>query len=108
MNGSDLFNGESFGSKYLDGATFKSDSLITIGTIVNVTDEKGIFSVQDGGTTTLEIIVDGNKLTGTTAQLRNITGGTQGTNQVFALEYKESLRVNITAASGQVTVSRLS
>ena len=107
MNGSSLFGGGSFGTKYESGATVKSDSLSATGVVVNVTDEKGVFSISDAANNTLEITVDGNLLTSSVGSLISVINGASGT--IYGLEYKTSLKVEIvTSTSGTVTVTRLS
>jgi len=110
MKGSSLFGGNSFANAYGSGATIKSDSLSTTGVVVNITDEKGVFSIADTGSSVLEVTIDGNSSSYTVTSLASIIDGSVGGSKVtvYGLRYEDSLKVEITNhGTGTVTVNRL-
>ena len=113
MNGSSLFGGESFATVYDDGAVYNISQISGLGVVINATDEKGVFAIQDtsSGANDLEITIDGKIITASTGELSVVIGGGAGggPSLVKGLIYKSSLKVEVkTYTSGTVTVHRFS
>lgn len=110
MNGSSLFGGESFGTLYEDGATFKQASTGSTGVFLNVTDEKGIFEISTSDPNAiLNITIDGNSFQGSVNDISTLTGSQNSATASFFV-YKKSLRVETISNvnSYQVVIDRLS
>lgn len=109
MNGSSLFGGESFATVYDDGAVYNISQISGLGVVINATDEKGVFAIQDtsSGANNLEITVDGKMISASTGELSVVIGETSSLVKGFI--YKSSLKVEVvTYTTGTVTVHRLS
>ena len=116
MNLSSL-SGESLASLFASGATVKTTSSGVNGVLLNVTGEKGVFSLRTSLAETnciASITVDGVSFSGTVSEISAVFSAAQFNSGAIStgLVYKESLNIsisNITSGSGeQITVRRIS